>query len=351
MAIEKKPRKKKLNQIEIEQKINADFINRFTHIVKNDGSIEFKLPEKNGLNNLLLHSMPLTNVTSEGKYSPEGEYGELLYYYLPNEKYNALTALFQKHAIPEKMHEDLIGAYLSMFFAGCEAFYSTNHYEQYENNQKELFESIDFLEKCLQEKILIRGISFEFKDRLEGKDERGRPNYSRLKSKKFKGHVAVQYIEKILQNYKAFEGYHTYQSMYDHRKKYGKSDMFFGHKNAEKHYQSYFSSVIFKYLTNGLFNSAFDLLGKPKEYQAEIIRLKKLYSRRKMFLFIGNLMILSELLSMKEISNDEEGIIENIEKKLTPLLKAKKNKLKKIEEGNANSADGSVEITMFGDLF
>ena len=351
MAIEKKPRKKKLNQVEIEQRINADFRRRDTYIVPRENVKEFKLPQSNSLNRMLLHCMPLSKVTPEGKHSPEGIFDEVQYYYIPHDKFNSLETLFKEFKIPEQMHEDLTGAYLSMFFAGCEAFFSTNHYEQFESNQKELFESIDFLEKCLQNEILIQGISFEFKDRIGGNEELKRPIYSRVKSKKFKGHVAVQFIEKILQNYKDFDGYGTYKRTYDHRKKYGKTDMFFGHKNAEKHYQSYFSSVIFRYLTNGLFNSAFDLLEKPEEYQLEIGRLRKLYSRRKMFLFIGKLMILSELLSMKEISNDEEGIIENIEKKLTPHLRAKKNKLKSIEERNANSTDGNHEITMFGDLF
>ena len=235
MATAKTQRKKKLNKVEIEKKIDADFRKRHTHIIPNDNAIEFKLPEKGSLNRMLLHSLPTASVTPEGRVSTDGTFGEIQYYYFPKIKYNAINALFKKFSIPDDIHDDFRAAYLSMFFAHCTAFYSTNHHEEYERNQKELFACLDFLENSFANKIHISGISFEFQDRLEGRDAKGHMNLGKVKSRKFKDYVAVQFLERILQNYKAAESYDTMQSMYDHRKKYGKSDMFFGHKNAEKH--------------------------------------------------------------------------------------------------------------------
>ncbi len=350
MASEKTPRKKKLNKIEIEKKIDSDFRKRYTHIAPRENAIEFKLPEKSSLNRMLQHSLPTTNVTQEGRFSPDGTFGELQYYYFPKAKYNAINTLFKKFAIPDDMHDDFRAAYLSMFFAHCTAFYTTNHNEEFERNQKELFASLDFLESSFEEKILIRGISFEFQARLEGRDAKGHLNLGKVQSRKFKDYVAVQFLERVLQNYKEAKGYDSMQSMYDHRKKYGKSDMFFGHKNAEKHSQNYFSTVLFSYMKNRLFNSAFELYNDPVAFNAEVKRLKKMYSRRRMFLFIGELMIESELLELDK-TTDDESIIENIEKKLTPHLRASKKKVQDIEERNAKSTDGSYEVTMFGDLF
>jgi len=350
MAKATPPRKKKLNQAETEKKIQTDLLKRYTHIIPREDAIEFVLPEQNPLNRSLFHELPLVNVTPEGKFSPEGTYGELLYFYFPKSKYNSLTALLEKYQIPEEMHNDLRVAYLSMFSSHCTAASSTNTYEELERNQKELFAAIDFLESCAEKRILIRGVSLEFKDRLEGKNEKGQPNFGTLKSRKFKGHLAAQLIEGALQNYKACKTYEVAQRLYDSHKEYGKPDMFFGHKNLEKASQSYFAKVTFKYLKNRLFNSAFHLWGKPVEYEAEIVKLRKLYSRRKMFLFIGEMMILSELLEMKK-DDDDEAIIELIEKKLTPLIRATKKKVEGIEERNEKSTDGSYEITMFGDLF
>lgn len=348
--MERKPVRKRLNQREIEKKINDDTIRKFSFIIPRKGTVEFTVPEESYLNKGLALNQPFVKIDQNGKFSQDGESGHLKFYYIPEREYKKVTALFTKFLLPEPMHKDLIWVYLNMVFASCEATFSTHFHEQSERNQKELFDVLELLEAFASDKILLRGIIFEFKDKLSDGSKTKPPEYGPLKSKKIKGHVAAQFIEKVLQNYKASKGYETAQSMYDHRKQYGKPDMFFGHKNDEKQSQSYYSWRLFDYLNQYLFSGLFDLLPTPDEYEKEEARLKKLYSRRKRFLFIGKLMVLSGLLVMKPDSL-EDDIIENIEKKLTPKLRSNKKKQQDIEEHNRNPDDGMLRVQLFHEQF
>jgi hypothetical protein len=346
----KKLIRKKLNQKEIEKKINDDTIRKFSFIIPRNGTVEFRPPEENHLNRMLGHNKPYVKVNQDGKFSQDGEGGHLMFYYIPESEYKKVNALLTAFLIPEPIHHDLTWVYLNMVFASCEVTYSAHFHEQYERNQKELFEAIELLEAFASDKILLRGITFEYKDKLNDGGKNKLTEYGPLKGKKMKCHVAVQFIEKVLQNYKSSKDFETAQSIHDLRKKYGKPDMFFGHKNFEKQSQSYYSSVIFDYLRQHLFSGLFDLLHNPHEYNKEVARLKKLYSRRKMFLFIGKLMILSGLLLLKEDSL-EDDIIENIEKKLTPKLRSNKKTQHDIDEHNRNPDDGMLRVQLFHELF
>lgn len=190
----------------------------------------------------------------------------------------------------------------------------------------------------------------EYKHRLGRRDERGWLNLGPIKSKKLKGHVAVQFIEEVLQNYKEAKRYSNAQRTHEHRQKYGKPDMFFGHKNSAKHSQSFYSGVIFDYLRQHLFSGLFDLLSDQEKYKVEQTRLHKKFSRRKMFLFIGKLMILSGLLEVKEDTFDDD-IIETIEKKLRPKLRSDKRKKQEIEDHNKNPTDCTIRVQLFHELF
>ncbi|MBK6482327.1 MAG: hypothetical protein IPG01_04140 [Chitinophagaceae bacterium] len=349
MKHQKKPSRVKLNKNQIQKNIDDDFKRKWAYIIPHDGTVEFAPPLEHPLNRMLAHNKPMVKVDAEGKFSQTGELGHLNFYHIPETKYKAVVALLNEFNMPEQMHPDLIWAFLNMAFASCEATFSTNFYEEL-HWKKEMFQALDMLEEFVQNKLLLRGVVFEYHERLEGTNERGVPNFGNLKSRKFKGHIAAQFIQRVLQNYEATKDYEIVKMSYDHRQQYGESDMFMGHKNAEKHSQSYYSSVIFDYLRQYLFNSAFDLLGDHAKYVGEVKRLKKLYSRRKMFLFIGKLMILSGLLKVRPTSLNED-IIENIEKKLLSKLRANKRHLQSIHDKNLKSKDGWVEITPFHEFF
>lgn len=345
-----KKRRKKLNQNQLNKKIDADFKRKYTYIIPRENAIAFIPPIQNPLNRMFSHDAPLVKVDAEGRFSVEGNLGKLKVYYVPKEQHQQVIQLLHAAGIPESLHPDLTWAFLNMAFASCMATYSTNFQSEFDKNQTELFLSMGLLEAFANETKLLRGITFEYRDRLDGNDKAGRPNYGPLKSKKLKGHVAVQMVEKVLQHYQSIKDFHIFQSLYENHKTYGKADMFMGHKNAEKQSQSFYASSIFNYLRQHLFNGALAFFDDPKKYQAEINRLKALYPRKKLYLLIGQLMKLSGLLTIKE-RHEEEDIIETIEKKLTPLSKANKKHLQAIQENNRDPQNGMIEVTPFHELF
>ena len=347
--MEKKPVRKKLNQIEINKKIDDDFRRKYSYIKPNDQSIHFTPPMENHLNRMLGHSKPLAKVDTNGKFSANGELGQLQHYYIPKQEHAKVLQLLMEFKMPKKMHHDLIWAYLNMFFSSCEATFNNNFHFEYERDQKELFQVLELLKSLAGKQAALRSISIEYSDRLPDTIKNPQ-NFGPSKSKKIKGTAAISLMEKVFQSYENAKDYSVFKSIYDARKEYGKADLFFGYKNHEKYSQSFYSSALFNYLRNGLFGGAFDLLNDPPKYVTEIKRLKKLYSRRKIFLFIGKLMELSGLLSMKPRALDDD-VIENIEKKLTPKLRTEKRKQQQIREHNENPTDGLIEVQMFDELF
>lgn len=347
--MQSRPVRKKPNQVEINKKIDSDFRRKYSYFVPDDNSEHFTAPEENHLNRMLGHSKPFTKVDADGLISADGEYGQVRHFYIPKQEYEKVLRLLKDFKIPEKMHQDLIWAYLNMFISACEATFHNNFHAEHEKDQKELFETLDFLKALTDKKTGLRSISLEYSDRLPS-TANGNRNLGPPKNKRIKGTAAISLIEKVLQSCQNAKDYSVFESIYDTRKKYGKADMFMGYKNHEKHHQSFYSSSLFNYLRNGLFSDLFDLLSDEKKYVVELKRLKKLYSRRKMFLFIGKLMGLSGLLLMKPGAIDDD-IIENIEKKLTPKLRSEKRKQQEIKEHNKNPTDGMIGIQMFDELF
>jgi len=340
----------KLNQRQLEKKIDSDLNRRYVYIIPRDGTVPFVPPVENSMNRFFGHDAPLVKVDAEGRFSVDGEMGKLKIFYVPEKQYQQVHQILKDAKIPEHLHQDLVWAFLNMAFAGCMATYSTNFNTEFERLQSELFQTIDLLEAFASEKKLLRGMRLEWRDRLEGKDQAGRPNFGPMKSKTIKGHHAVQMVEKVLKEYKALKDYHIFQTMYDMRKEKGKTDMFFGHKNAEKHSQSHYAWAVFNYFRQHLFSSAFEYLEDPEKYEEEVAQLKALYPRKQLYLCIGRLMILARLLSVQP-DQDDEDIIEIIEKKLAPYSQASKKRVKSISENNRMRTDGMKEVIFFPDLF
>ncbi|MFT3932801.1 MAG: hypothetical protein QM726_04220 [Chitinophagaceae bacterium] len=216
--------------------------------------------------------------------------------------------------------------------------------------QKEASGMFELLELFADEKLHLKSMTLEYNTVKGPRLKSGAMDLGPLQSKKIKQYVSVQFLESVLQLFKTVDKYDTLRYFFDLGNQNGKADPFMGHKNAEKQSQSYYASVLFDYLRNHLFTSAFHLLEKPDEYDKEVARLHKLYSRRRMFLFIGKLMRLSQLLPTDQDDLDDD-IIEVIEKKLTPKLKAEKKRRKAIEEHNKNPKDCMVQVQIFDQLF
>jgi hypothetical protein len=336
---------RKLSGISLDKKLAEDGARRNSFLIKREGMIEFKNPEENNLNRFLMHDRPFLSIDN-GRASIDGPLGIPLFYYFDPTEYERVIALFKRFEIPEPLFEDLLAAFLSLVFAETTAAFKANFHHEMAWKQKEASQVIELLAEFAADRKLLREVSLGYREILEPAERNKRPVLGKLITKKIKGHIAIQFIEKVLQAYKSIEAYEIQKKWEDMVKEYGVSDPNMGYKNPEKLAQSYYASVIFDYLTNNLYNTAFDLLGKPDEYEKEVIRLKKLYSHRKVFQFIGELMILSGLLNVKE-GTDKEDIIEVIEKKLVKKLRGIKKRIKEIEENNKKSVDGKVEAVPF----
>lgn len=337
------------NQNDIEKKIKADTIRKFTYLIEGKHRTEFVLPAQNPSNHFLFHDDPLMNVSEDGRFLQEGELGSPKYFYISKIENEILQSLYTEFSMPVEIHDDLTTAFLSMVFASCTITYSSNFHKEYIWKMKELEKIFDLLEQLEQDNLLLHAITIEYKEKLNN-HTRTKPGYGQPKFTKIKGHIAVQFIEKILENFKQIKGIENFERRYQSQKTYGPVDPFMGHKNAEKQSQSYYASVIVEYLRPKLFNPLFDLLSNSLAYKKEEMKLRRKYSRRKLSLFIGKLMIQSGLLKLKDDASDED-IIDNLEKKLFPKLKSEKRKLVEIEKNNKIAKDGRIEIIQFDKLF
>lgn len=346
-----KKNRTRLKHTDIEKKIKENGIRKYSYFVKRNDYIEFCLPPQNPLNSTLFHNRPIVLVNEDGRFSKNGEFGELKFFYISKNENLNLYTLFEEFKLPLRIHTDLTVAFLSMVFASCDSIESDLFNLENKRERKELQELFELLKQIVLGKSHLKTVCIESEHKLNISSSAKLAN-PQTKEIKIRGDMTIGFIEKALQNYEQMDGYETYFRMFDQENRYGPVNLSNGYKNHEKKSQSYYSSVLFNYLRPNLFNSAFHLLTDshyPK-YEEEIKRLKGIYPRRNMFLFIGKLMMLSGLLKFKREPLDEQ-IIDAIKKKLTVQLKGEKNKLANIKEKNKNAKDGWIEITLFDKLF
>lgn len=330
------------NKIGVTKEIRNGAIKKYSYLIEKLNSIEFSLPEKNNLTYFLFRNIPLVKVDEKGKFSVNGKLGSPTIFYIPIKEYKKLLNLFEEFNMPANLHVPLTVAFLNMVFAACDSTYTTKFYEDHNLLMKEIVTIFELLEQFSTDKLLIENITLDIKEQLPTHTPVN-PAYGNSKTIKLKGHVATQLVEKILANYKNIEGYKVYLAMYESEKNEDKLVPFTGHRNAEKQFQSYYSWAIIEYLDKTLFSSAFSFFQDPPIFQKEIAILKKKYSKRRLLLFIGNLMINSNLLKLKEGFSEEE-IIDNMKKKLTPHFKAKRQRLAEIKQNNEASKTGMIEV-------
>lgn len=338
----------KQSQLAREKRIADDLFKRNTHLIQRQGSIEFVVPEENHLNRMLFHNMATGNVSPEGKLLKDGVPGKIRFYFIPKNKYNEIEKLFKKFSIPEDLRADLFGVYINMFFAHCTANYTGNSFEQFDKSINEICDVFSFFKTILNNDSKLIDLTFQYEDKTADIKKKGQEKF-KLKSKRYSSKLAVGFIEDVIKTYQQQEIYEVLNKMCLPNIKEEKLNHFSGHKNMAKHLQSYYSTTIFDYLRNRLYNSGLDFYG-TSEFEREIKKLKNKYPRNKLYEFIGKLMQISELLPVKG-DNLDNNIIDIIKKKLSLKLQSEKKQLQAINEHNANSKDGTIQITPFHLLF
>ena len=341
MKVRKKP-----NQKEINDKIDADFSRRFSFFFDGKNKVEFILPKKNNLNNMLFNNLPSQNVTPEGIASKNGEYGQIKIFYFESSQKDKLHSIFNEFYIPENLYPDLTLAFLSMVFAATTSKFIDKIDREQNDNKTELVKLIDLIEELIQHKYSIGEVKLYYSEVLK---ETKPDNTLKLGKAQepliIKGTLALNLLRKALYNYKNVENYESFRWYYDFFKEHGIPDRNMGHKNSEKQEQSYYSIVLFDYLRRELFRPVHELYCKPEtegKYQNEFKKAKEKYSHVKMYLFIGRLMYLAGLLKIEENvlskvneKNFDDSITDLIRKKIAPKLLSEKKRDQLIDEMNA----------------
>jgi len=240
-----------------------------------------------------------------------GNFGKVSRFFVPAIEMRKAKSLLEKFKIPEDRHADLTWSYLNMAFAGSEATASDQEYSSLDQNLDRLHQTLDFLKEVADQELKITYIHIDATTTERGKNSR--PGEKR--TIKMTGRLDIGFMEDLLALYPKVEAFESINIFHEVEKKHGKSDHHMGHKNAQKHAQSYYAGMIFDYLIKTLFESLGALVGDMPTLKSETDRLQKCYPRRRLYLFIGRLMELSGLLLLPEDYCDD-SLIDLIKKKV-----------------------------------
>jgi len=289
-----------MKKVEFERKMFQDSIRRVSYFTKRENSIEFERPKEYYGNIMFGNDRPFKD------HKPQNVF------YIPKEEYQSIVKLFQDFDLKEELWPDLTWAYLNMCFAKGNAVWNDNFDKEYNLKLMECYKLLDLLEEIKSGKKRVVEFTFVTKEIIDKK------SFGRSVNKRFKGHIASQFLESVLVKYKEIQSYEVLNMTYELFKIHGDSDMRRGYKNHEKMSQSYYCSVIFNYLRPKL------LVHSHFKNDKEFLKIFGNYSQNKLFLFVGKFIQLSGLLQTKDDTTDIE---------LTDLIKKKLAKKKSKKEG------------------
>jgi len=286
---------------------------KISYLAERKNTEEFNPPPETGWNRFLANHKPLQKVDSTGKVDIKGNFGKITRYFVPSVELRKVRSLFTQFKMPDHIQTDLTWSYLNMAFAGSDAVASDQEYSTLDRNIDKLHQVLDFLKELADQEIKITYMQIDAT--AAGKNKHSAAGEKR--SIRVTGRLDIGFMEDLLALYPKVEAYSSINAFHEVEKKHGKSDHNMGHKNARKHAQSYYAGMIFTYLRNTLFEGLGALTNDMPALKAETERLKKRYPDRQLYLFIGRLMHLSELLPLPEDYPDD-SLIDLIKKKIGP---------------------------------
>ena len=320
-------KRSKLKPNELEKKIQFQDHSKWEYILPREKTIEFKRPVQTSINHRLSLILPLSNVDNKGQYLSGGPILDLLLFYIPENKYKDLTSILNAFTIPEDLHSDLIWTFINMALASSISITETQFYEQVHKDFKEWIEFFGILDKISNEELLLKSLVIEYQEPAEAETEVSIP---KTKTRRTSVHHVLEYLTKALQYFKTSDTYDLSKLGYDHMTEIGIGrNAIYGYKNMTKKWQSYYSLVLYDFLTQNSIESKYGFVnGRLNESNNLPKQHNEGLSDRKIFLLIGKLMNLSGLLSVKDRIIDEnatdETIIDTIEKKILSEIKEKK---------------------------
>ncbi len=324
----KKHARVKPKSSQIQKKHTSDLLSKWEYIIESEKSKEFVILPETKWKKMLTLISPIAKVDSNGRFSPDGKMGSLTTYYIPNNQFSAIKACLEEFDIPEGFHDDLIWVFLNMVFAASEVSSETKYKSKVHSNHKAWITAFGIFENLANEKYILKELVLEYEVGNDISSLDGRTEASKNMITRFKEKNVLELFIRMIQHYKTSEPYELSKIGFDFVTEVGIERLFDGYKNVEKKWQSFFSVVVYHYLSLQINNSKLDFTtGSIIDTISDNDRKPGL-SNRRIYLLIGKLMLLSGLMDTKEKTKRDnsldEDLIEQIEKKIQSEIKFKK---------------------------
>jgi hypothetical protein len=315
--------------LSIDKEVREGRRKRITYLVERSGTIEFNPPVLTHWNRGSGNHFTLESLDDTGKLSFPGKLGTVTRYFIPKKELADLQSLLSRFHIPVELHSDLIWCYLNMAFAAANAAASDQSMASQDSQLLALRKLLDLLAmlEAGTAKITTGEISYTTIATKSGKA-------AAVKTLKLQGPLDTGYLEDVLKLYRQVK---ETEMLEDFSRSVVKSpeDRLvtgnMGHKNAQKHAQSYYANQLYAYLIKNVFSSLTAYFNDPPRLKEETAKLKKIYSDRQLCHFIGDLIILAGLLPPpKNYPDVAEALIDLIKKKIAGQLVARAAQFKEL---------------------
>ncbi len=118
-------------------------------------------------------------------------------YYIPKDINKRLLELFGNFHIPEELRNDLIWAYLNMYFASGKIELENLTFAKQKKIERGLYEAVEFLLKLKNENIKLNEITLTYQSKGLESDT----NHPFVDKVKISSDLALEFIQKVLINY------------------------------------------------------------------------------------------------------------------------------------------------------
>lgn len=304
--------------------IQNDFDTMGVLLVQREDSIEFIVPVLHHSNIRFYPGLPVLRISSEGKFDNNSEhYGIPTFFYIPKVIFDQIQNLFAEFKIYKSLHETLILAFISMFLTRCWAPYRDSVSKKYAAGSRELSSLINLFEDIRNGKTEITKFNLEYRNFEEGLNANRNRNIGPTYFKKITNAQSILFLEEIIKNYKQnLENDHILENGELALKSSNKS-LFSSSKNHLKYSQNYYAHSLYYYLNDYIYSETNQYDTASEEFSLLMKELSRFYKTNRKLLFIGKLMILSGLITVKNYQNDT-NIIDHLKKQLKNTLKQEK---------------------------
>jgi|GEM_PF-3305095 len=316
--------------LSVEKEVKEGKRKRITYLVERSGAVEFNPPPTTHWNRGLANHSTLERVDETGKLAFPGKLGNVTRYFIPKKELADVQSLFSRFQIPVELYPDLTWCYLNIAFAATNAAASDQFMINHDSQLLDLRKLLDILAmlEAGTAKITTGEISYTTTAAVKS------GKAPTVKTLKLKGPLDTGFLEDVLKPYNQVKETAMLEEFSRSAVKKPEDRLVtgnMGHKNAQKHAQSYYANQLYAYLIKNVFQSLTAYFSDRPRLKEETDKLKKIYSDRQLCKFIGDLMIAAGLLPPpKNYPDEADALIDLIKKKIAGQLAARAAQYKEL---------------------